>query len=164
MEEYMAKRSLLALVFVGVFLVARVEAANVSFLVIETGLPLEAEINHHSELWESGLLDVFFEAGHIVTNAPVLRLETKPSQEFPDEAEHDLEEAIEGGAEYFVIALLDYKDTQTPQTISLKLFGINPHRKIFEQEYAGRVFSSTKEEYDNLKIVVRELVPQLNGR
>ena len=161
----MAKRSFLIAAFLGVFFVFGIEAANVSFLIIETGLPLEAGASQHSELWESGLFDVFFDAGHIASNAPVLRLEAKPEGEFPQEALDDLQEATEGGAEYFIIALLDYNPAvQSPQNITLQLFGINPYNKIFEQHYTGKAFSSTREEYDNVKVVVRDLVSRLNNR
>ena len=82
----MAKKCLMTVVFLCVFFLFRVEAATVSFLVIETGLTDEAGSRQHSGLWESGLLDVFFESGHIVSNAPILRLLSKPSGDFPEEA------------------------------------------------------------------------------
>ena len=160
----MPKRTLAAAVFLSVFFVFRIQAANVSFLVIETGLSFEAGANQHSELWESGLFDVFFEAGHIASNAPVLRIEANPKGEFPQEALDDLKEATDGGAEYFIIVLLDYDASQSPQAISLQLFRIDPYEKIFEQHYTGRAFSSTREEYDNLKVVIQGVVPYLNNR
>ena len=161
----MAKKCLMIAAFLCVFFVLRIEAANISFLVIETGLSLEADTNQHSVLWESSLLDVFFDAGHIVFNAPVLRLETKPAGEFPQEAKDELDDAMEGGAEYFILAFLDYDaNSQIPRNISLQLFRINPYKKIFEQQYTGKTYRSTREEYDDLKGIVRGLVPHLNNR
>ena len=52
-------------------------------------------------LWESGLMDVFFEAGHIVSNAPALRLDRKPAEAFPEAARPELNEAIAGGGGVF---------------------------------------------------------------
>jgi hypothetical protein len=160
----MAKKFLAAAIL-SVFFVSGIEAANVSFLVVESGLSLEAKSNQHSELWESGLLDVFFEAGHIVSNAPILRLEGKPAGEFPQEARDEMDEAIMGGAEYFIVALLDYDAAvQIPQNISLQLFRLNPYKKIIEQQHTGKAFNTTREEYEDLKVAVRGLVPHLNDR
>ena len=161
----MMKKCLAIMAFLSVFFVPGIKAANVSFLVVETGLSFEAGANQHSGLWEDGLLDVFFDAGHIVSNAPILRIEAKPAWGFPEEAEGDLNEAIEGGADFFILAFLDYTvGANAPQNIFLQLYRIDPYKKIFEQQYTGKTFKSNKEEYDNLKAIVKGLVPHLNDR
>jgi hypothetical protein len=154
------------------FAAVRLDAAMVSFLVIETGLPEERETGRHSGLWESGLLDVFFEAGHIVSNAPVLRLPEKPEAEFPDEARADLAEALEGGAEFFILALLEYDTPKNgnaetapldkPRKISLRVFKLQPRTLLHEQQYADKSSMNLKDEYDSVKKAARTLIPHIN--
>jgi hypothetical protein len=141
-------------------------AAMVSFLVIETGLPAESPSSTWSSLWESGLLDVFFEEGHIVSNAPIKRLDFKPKDIFPKEAKEDLDEAVEGGVEYFILALLDYpppegQEIRRPRNIALKIFRANPHRLIYEQQYAEKALPNMNEEFKSIKQSVRGLIPHL---
>ena len=160
----MAKRTITA-AFMSIFLVFGVEAEMVSFLVVETGLPQEGERKQHSEHWEDSLLDVFFEAGHIVSNSPVLRLDSKPSGEIINAVTADMDEAKEGGADYFIIAQLDYAPgSQTPDEISLVLFRIVPYKKIYEKQITGKKYKSAKEETDDLKKIARGLVPHLNAQ
>ncbi|MDR2101562.1 MAG: hypothetical protein LBP43_03230 [Treponema sp.] len=145
-------------------------AATVSFLVIETGLWEEEGRNEFSTLWESGLMDVFFESGHIVSNAPIMRLPVKPEGEFPEDARRDLDEAREGGAEFFVLALLDYTGSSAagsrrhPGFIALKLFRIDPYGLLFEEAYTGRVTASANEEFFNAKEAAQTIIPHLWDR
>lgn len=162
------KTTALALIL-GFFLVLGLHAANVSFLVIETGLPEETEKNQQSGLWESALLDVFFEAGHIVSNAPIMRLDAKLNGELPDAAEAEMELAVEGGAEFFIVALLNFKTNsgssgEWPREISLMLYKTEPHKKIYEQKITGRNYRNTRELFDNLKKIAGGLVSRLNDR
>ena len=164
----MGKRLWLGLVLCGLW-GARAAAATVSFMVIETGLPQEAGASAHSGLWESGLMDVFFEAGHIVSNAPALRLDRKPAEAFPEAARPELNEAIAGGAEFFILAMLDYEapataNIQKPRRISLRLFQTSPHRLLHEQQYTDTDSANIDIEYNRLKQAARALVPHLNGR
>ena len=173
----MAKRRLSVGLALCALLAVRLEAATVSFQVIETGLPEELGTSQHSGLWESGLLDVFFEAGHIVSNAPVLRLARKPAAKFPDEIQANFAEALEGGAEYFVLALLEYavppgaggppsgaalSNVQKPRNISLRVFKTKPYKLLYEQQYADGASADLKEAYDSVKRAVRTLIPHLN--
>jgi hypothetical protein len=142
-------------------------ATTVSFLVIETGLGEGEGRNDFSTLWETSLMDVFFESGHIVSNAPVMRLPVNPEGEFPEEARRDLEEAREGGAEFFVLALLDFAGSsgagtqRAPQFISLRLFKIEPYGLLFEQRYTGTVKASANEEFLNAKRAAQTIIPHL---
>ncbi|MDR0584420.1 MAG: hypothetical protein LBG57_08755 [Treponema sp.] len=147
----------------------RLGAATVSFLVIETGLPEGAGTGAYSGLWESGLLDVFFEAGHIVSNAPVLRLAQKPAGVFPDEALPDLAGAVEGGADFFILALLDYSAPpngliQKPRHVSLRLFQTGSRRLLYEQQYNDTGPDNPDLAYESLKRAARDLVPHLNDK
>jgi hypothetical protein len=158
----------LSLVF-GTLFMLPLEAATVSFLVIEAGLPEEAGPSQYSGLWESGLLDVFFEAGHIVSNAPILRLEKMPGELFPGEALEDLHEAVEGGMDFFIIALLDYgsprdADLRRPEKIFLRLFSAVSQKLIYEQLYTDKTSRTPGEEFSSLKQAAWGLVPHLNDR
>ncbi|MDR1319013.1 MAG: hypothetical protein LBJ90_05260 [Treponema sp.] len=165
----MFKKSFLPGLLLGILSIFPLEAATVSFLVIEAGGSEEAGPNQYSGLWESGLLDVFFEAGHIVSNAPILRLEKMPRELLPGEALEDLHEAVEGGMDFFVIALLDYTSLsdpliRRPEKISLRLFNAASQKLIYEQQYADKTSKTPGEEFSSLKQAVKGLVPHLNDR
>jgi len=151
-----------ALLLFGVLFVPGITAAWVSFIVIETGLPDTAGRNQHSERWESSLMDVFFDAGYIVSNAPILRLNAKPSVGIEVVAERDIEEAAEGGADYFIIAQLDFTSpSQPPGNVTLFLFRITPLGKVFERSIQGRTYSSAREESEILRNIVMGLIPHI---
>lgn len=111
--------------------------ASISVLIIETGLRdgISVHRGKTAEIWETGLMDVFFEEGHIVTNAPALALENKPGKELIDILENYITEAEDSGIGYFVLVCLNYEtaaDTARssglpkPADIEIKLFHINP--------------------------------------
>jgi hypothetical protein len=165
----MAKKGFFAALVFGIFFTLPLEAATVSFLVIETGLSEEAGASQHSGLWESGLLDVFFEAGHIVSNAPILRLGKRPAKILPDEALGNLRDALEGSVDFFIIALLDYAAPndaviQKPEKIFLRLFNVISQKLIYEEQYTDKTSKNAGEEFTSLKQAVKGLVPHLNDR
>lgn len=90
------------------FSLGALSAATVSFLVVETGLAEESARPQSSLLWENGLMDVFFDAGHIVSNAPIMRLMEKTAEKLPDLVRGELDQARNGGADYFIMILLEY--------------------------------------------------------
>jgi hypothetical protein len=144
-------------------------AATVSFLVIESGLSEEIGFSSWSRLWENGLLDVFFEEGHIVSNAPIKRLNTTPQKEFPDEVVAALNEAVEGGFEYFILALLDYPppagtEIPHPRNIILRVFKAKSRQLLYEQRYAGTSFQNRNDEFARIKQSIRGLIPYLAGK
>jgi hypothetical protein len=144
-----------------------VSAYTVSFIVVETGLPEEQGACEYSTLWESGLLDEFFDAGHIVSNAPVLRLNKPPAKQFPDEAAGSLNEANVGGADYVVLALLDYQGSGTPHTIpkpkqvSLRLFKTTPFRFIGEEKFTEPRKPDPGEDFISAKQAAVMMLPYL---
>jgi hypothetical protein len=109
-------------------------AANVSVLVIETGA---SEKNNIADLWEDGILDVLFEDGHIVSNAKKIKLSVYPNEEFPPSAINELNEARDGGIDYFVIAILSYpavlKEDAKPERATLRLYRIEPYKFLIEK-------------------------------
>jgi hypothetical protein len=145
------------------FVVFGVEASMISFYVIETGLPQEGERNQHSLHLENALLDTFFDAGHIVSNAPIMRIETKPSGNFIQSSVIDLEEeALNAGVDYIVLAYLDYSGSQSPGDISFYIYRVRGRVKVLERQVMGKTYRTTRDEIDDLKIIVGGLVPYLN--
>jgi hypothetical protein len=146
-------------------------AANVSFLVIETGVREEGRINESSTIWENGLMDAFFDAGHIVTNAPIMRLNENPPREFPGEAKKTLDEAVQGGAEFFVLALLDYQGISpaansalNPRSVSLRLFSTNPYKILYERTYPAGTSIQKNDRFSYAQNAARLIVPFLRDR
>jgi hypothetical protein len=145
-------------------------AETVSFMVIETGIQGETPTLNSSLLWEYALLDVFFNTGHIVSNAPILRVAGKPQQDLPEEAKASLDEALEGGAEYFVLAVLDYQDSartgtnhRQPRNVSLRVFKTMPYRFLYSRDYAAPDYSGTeKDEVSNAMDLARVIAAHLS--
>jgi hypothetical protein len=150
---------------------SQVFAATISFLVIETGIREGSPVNESSTLWETTLLDVFFDAGYIVSNAPIMSLPNPADKEIPDEVRGNLEDAVQGGADFFILALLDYQGAAAgnfsnikPQGVSLRLFSTNPYKFIYEQSYAVPAQSSGNDELTNAKRIARMILPHLGDR
>ena len=145
--------------------VLSLSAYTVSFIVVETGLTQE-DPAEASRLWENGLLDVFFDAGHIVSNARIARIEADvKEQTLPEDIQAEYDEAVEGGAQFFILVLLDYTGNRNsvprPQDISIRLFRTNPYRLVLEQKYPGRRTTPIREETEAAKNAARRLIPQV---
>jgi hypothetical protein len=139
----------------------------VSVLVVETGLEQETVVKDYSTLWEDGIMGVFFDAGYIVTNGSLIRLGTDQVKEFPDEAQLDFYEASEGGADYFVLALLEYKNqngTFKPSGISLKLYSTSPRRLIYEQWFPAGQGADNQEEHARAREAAGVLISHIKDR
>jgi len=137
-------------------------ASMVSFYVVETGLSDEAERRTHSDQWENAFLDVFFEAGHIVSNAPILRLEIKPANDILQSVAFDIFDARMGGIEFILIAILDYvPDKMSADEISFYIYNVNTKELLFEKHIQGKIYRTSREELDDLKAIARGLVPYI---
>jgi hypothetical protein len=163
-------------------------AAGLFVLVAETGegaggraSPDRREAGFESSaLWEACLLDVFFEAGHVVSNSPVLDLggfdgaalpgPESPPAEFPAEMEAELAEARSGGADYLILALLNYPasaDRKTrPGRVSLRVYGLEPFRFVYggtsSLDLPGQTAAARAEsETGQAKRLIRGLVPYI---
>jgi hypothetical protein len=138
--------------------------AAVSCLVIETGLPQGSPKNQYSILWENNLMEVFFDTGHIVSNARMIRLDQKPEESFPIEAERDFEEARESGMDYFLIAIIEHPartGTASPQVVRLRLFSTDSQELVKEQVYAENRPGSAKEENESIRKTISLIASQL---
>jgi len=133
-------------------LVFPASASMVSFLVVETGLNEETQTQYGS-LWEGGLMDVFFDAGHIVTNYPIARMEERPAEDLSGHIEVDFYEASRGGADYFVLAFLEFqsKEASVPNAVIIKIYNTNTEKLIFERNFSAGTGKNLGEEYQIAK-------------
>jgi hypothetical protein len=155
----MLKKYLFFVLFFCVFILPCLFGANVSCLVIETGLPQGGSKSQYSTMWEDNLMDVLFETGHIVSNGRMLHLDRKPPESFPGEAERAYQEARENGMDYFLIAIIE--QISGTRTVSLRLFSTNSQKLIKEQVYTDNSPKSAKEENENIKKAIGLIAAQL---
>jgi hypothetical protein len=159
----MAKK-IAVFLFLGATFALNAQAYMVSFFIIESGLPPEGAKNQHSIQWENAFFDVFFDAGYIVSNSPMMRIASKPKMSLEKFVEDEVDDAREGGADYFIVAQIDFSgDTLAPKEISLALFRITPYSLIKERKITGKTYKSDKDEIEDLKNIVRGIVPRING-
>jgi len=152
----MLKKFLIFTLLLCGFILPQLSGATVSCLVIETGLPSGGAKSQYSTMWENNLMDVFFDTGHIVSNARMMRLDRKPAENFPGAAERDYQEARENGMDYFLIAIVEQN-----QTVFLRLFNTNSRELIKEQVYTDNKPKSAKEETENIKRTIGLIAAQL---
>jgi hypothetical protein len=139
-------------------------------MIVETGVGENAPRLDASSLWEGGLMGVCFDTGHIVTNAPILRLERNQVRTYPDEGLLDLGEALEGGVEYYILAVLDYElrpqddpSAYLPHSVALRFAQLSPHRVLFEVQYTGNPRASLAEALQQAKDAARVLLSHFEG-
>jgi len=150
------KYRILAGLFIGIIAAPALWAANVSVLIMEAG---QGETgSQYPYLWENGLMDAFFDSGHIVSNSPKLQITGKPDGDFPPEAERDFDNAQEGGMDYFLIALIDYSK---PANVLLRLFDIKSTKMVLEQKYVVTTLRTTKDETDKIKEAAMKMAAHL---
>ncbi|GHV24170.1 hypothetical protein FACS189498_0750 [Spirochaetia bacterium] len=170
MAERPAERLWLFLFF-SVVLPLPLKAATVSFLVLEAGRDAEAA-GSHSRFWEGSLLEVFFDEGHIVSNAPIQRLSsaagsfsmTNPAQ-FPREVLGEYNTARSSGSDFFILALLDYQGTiegARPKSVVLRLFKIAANEFLGETRYTGGA-SIWQDETIEIKDTIKNLLSRLKN-
>ena len=140
-------------------------ASSISVMVVETGKIDPYPVSEFSRLWENGLMNAFFNGGHIVTNVPVIQIPSEGSGELPEEVQPGFDEARDGGMEFFLLALLDYQGREgKPEKIRLKLFGFRPLGMLYEEDLSAAPEASPKEIYANAEKVAKRIFPRLNGR
>jgi len=156
----MPKKYIIFTLLFSVFILQASFGAAVSCLVIETGASGGSK-SQYSAMWENSMMDVLFDNGHIVSNAPRMRLDRKPAASFPPEAEKDYQEARINGMEYFVIAIIEQGSGGVAQTVSLRLFSTDSQKMINEQVYAYSAPKSAREENENIKKAVSLIAAQI---
>jgi hypothetical protein len=109
-------------------------------------------------------MDVFFEAGHIVSNAPIMHIVERPESSFPEENSAAIQQAYAGGAEYLVIAILDYEGVTKParpRVVSLRLFHLYPYKLLFEEIYSNSGQTPMSEEISHAKRTAQMIIPHI---
>ena len=141
-------------------------AATVSVLVVEAGLPSGSGCTPSAEIWESGMMDAFFEAGHIVSNAPCYQIAAfinKVSGALPSDVGQDFDQARLGGVDFFVLILLNYHDGDSglPKDVFIRVFRVSSGDLLYETSLNARVWGSKDEEFLDAKRNAGKVVPQL---
>ena len=147
------------------FLSFPASAAVVSFLVVETGLREDASDTQYASLWEGGLMDVFFDAGHIVTNGPITRMETKPV-DLTGEVKDEFEEAVMGGAEFFILGFIEYTirgGSSVPAGIDVRIYARSGNL-IHRQEFPAGTGRDLSEEFRIAQNAGRIMISHIQGR
>jgi hypothetical protein len=100
----------------------------------------------------------------------MLRLRENPGREFPDEARRDFEEAVEGGMDYFILAMLDFpppaaNEIPKPKIISLRIYKTHPYKMIHEERYtASGAASAMDDEFTSIKKIAGGLISHLDDK
>ena len=163
----MSCKRLLGTVVLFVVFTFSVSASTVSFLVVETGLNEGISSPQYSSLWEDGLMSVFFDAGHIVTNNPILRMSKQASIDIRGTAiEADFVEAALGGADYVILGFLDYQmqgNRAVPTGINIKIYTAVSQVLVFEQNFPAGSGRNTTEENQIIQNAGRTIISQIKG-
>ena len=134
----MGFRRFLVTALLFVLLTFSASASMVSFLVVETGLNEGISgPQSTSRIWEEGLMAFFFDAGHIVTNNPILRMDKQaPTEIHGSIVENDFNDAVMGGAEYIVLGFLEYAiqgNRAIPTKMNIRVYSTVPEELVYEQ-------------------------------
>lgn len=149
--------------------ISKANAADISLMIIETGLNNDEKKVDYSISLENMFFALFFDEGHIVSNLPILRVPEKP--------EHDILLYVSGQLrqeslmDFFIILQLDYKpessaglQSSLPYQTAIFIYQTNPYKKIFEKNIAGKKYANAKEENDGLKTIVTGILLQFKGK
>ena len=155
----MSKGFILAVILC-VFLCMNAGASMITFYLIETGVSEDGPDNQHSVLWENAFLDVFFDAGFIVSNAPILSPSRKPQGDILRFV--DIDEALVGGTDYIIVGVLDYTGSlQAAREVDLFIYRLSPQEKILERKVERSPSRSSADEYNYMKSIARGLVTNI---
>ena len=155
-----SKKKITLTVFLMVFLAFSAQASMVSFYIIETGLSDNGKENEYSVLWENAFLDVFFDGGFIVSNAPILRLEEKPEGDILRQI--NMHQVRNAGIDFLIIAQLDFHEELIPSEITFYIYKVTPRELILERKIERRQSRASREEYEYLKSIARGLIPYID--
>ena len=149
-------------VLLGLFLNFNIWASMITFYIIETGLPESSNINQYSSDWEDAFLDVFFDAGYIVSNAPIFRMSTIPAGNILQSVDINVAEARNWGIDYIFITFLDYSSGMYyPEEIKFYIYNSATNENILERQIQGRVTGTARDESGNIRAFIRGLIPYI---
>ena len=148
-------------------LVFPASASMVSFQLVETGTSGRGSSSEFSNLWESGLMAAFFDAGHIVTSSPIMQAGNASGPDLNGKIEESLTEAAEGGAAYFIVGFIEYNAQRgrlLPVGILLKVYDSNSRQRIYEQSFPAGTGRNNREEFQLAQNAGRLIISQMRGR
>jgi hypothetical protein len=134
------------------FIVPSLYAATLSFLIMETGVDT-GPIHEYSQVWENALMDLSFDLGHIISNAPILQVKSAPAQGLPAEAVPYRDAVSNGNFEFFVLVVLQYENEGSAQklrSVVLKLYRVKPF-VLLSELVSGAALGSAREEFARAK-------------
>jgi len=135
------------------FAAQALQAAGVSFLVAEAGLPQGSAAGYSSE-WEDSVFDALFEAGHVASNAPRISLgEGAVPDGLPPEAAAHLEDARSGGMGYFLAVIVCFPS----RDVSLRLFDARTGEMVAQTARPGGPPRSAREESESRRRAAMEI-------
>ncbi|MCL1928760.1 MAG: hypothetical protein FWG07_08225 [Treponema sp.] len=160
------------ILILSIFCLMSLNAATVSVLVVETGLSSGNGCTPSAMVWESGFMDTLFEAGHIVSNAPCMQIinafdsnadRFASSGVLPREVNGDFDQARIGGADFFVLVILDYKEgaLELPKEVFVRVFHVSTGELLHETRVAARLWANSDEELRDVKQQAVKVIPQL---
>ena len=156
------KKYFLFVVIFGILVSGNISASLVAFHIVETGIPESGAAYEYTQLWENAFMDVFFDAGYIVSNAPIIRIETKPDIGIFDYIINDIAEIRRWGVDYILITQLDYTgDSRLPAQIKFIIYKVTSNETILERNIEGRTYRSAREGQDDIRSIIRGLVPYI---
>ena len=160
-------KSLLLMIFIAAAGTVPSGAATISIMIIETGAVDEAA-KSAAAIWESGIMDAFFDEGHIVCNTPAIKLPSLDDEELPKEARRNFEDADINGVDYFVIAQLNYSQTESsvitgPDKVSLRLYRINQYGMLHKTSYPVNPDLHVPEKFSGAKNAAQMLSTYIRG-
>jgi hypothetical protein len=153
-----------SIVFIlSVLISANAAALNVSLMLVETG-PGAGDIKTASE-WESGMFDVFFDNGMIVSNARRISTDSPPER-LPPEVNSAITDAMDGHFDYFVEISLNFpiqNRRDSPGSVTMQLFdiGISPPVLVYSDVYNWIYTLTPRTAYNNARRAAQVLISHL---
>ncbi len=150
-------------------------AATICVLVMESGLGGTAAPVEATSAWEGGVMDALFDAGHIVCNAPVARMENEGkvlSNGFVVDPQFGVQAAWESGAEFLLRVSLTYGAREggtksarlSPSGVSFELRRLEPGKLIDRELKTGMAATFTgAEDARSAKALARTFIARADG-
>lgn len=144
--------------------------------IAEQGLSEDYPAVEASSAWEAGLLDGIFDAGHIASNGPILRLGESAKSEGISIPNEEIDEGRKGSADYIIYVLLEYlgpkKDDPIAQKIRLSplrstvlLAQVSPFKVLYRRVYNSLEPSTAgTEDQKTAQMVARNTIAHLKDR
>jgi hypothetical protein len=160
-------KSFFLILFIAAAAMIPAGAATISIMIIETGMTDESA-KRTADIWESGMMDAFFDEGHIVCNTPAIQIPNLDDEELPKEARRNFEDADINGVDYFVIAQLNYSQNGSsvitgPDKVSLKLYRVSPYSILYKTSFPANSGIPASEEFSGAKNAARMLLTYIKG-